>query len=574
MKRRERTGVRRVALVVVLILTGLHLVQSVDAASPQAARGHGGAVASAERASSEVGLEILRAGGNAVDAAVATALALAVVHPQAGNLGGGGFAVVRMDGQLTSLDFREVAPAAATREMYLDTEGRPVHDASIIGPLAAGVPGSPVGLYELHHRFGALPWPRVVEPARLLAADGFLVTTRLHDSLTEERESLERFPETARVWLREGRLPAVGSRMRLPALAATLGAYATQGPRALTAGPIAEAIERASDAHGGLLQVSDLQSYEAVWRQPLEFEAFGWKMAAMDLPAAGGIIVAQNLRLLESLGWGEMPRFGADRAHLLAEVWRRSYADRFLLGDPRSAEVDSHSLLAPEWLAYRRSTIEMAKASLSADIARFPESPPAESPDTTHVAVADAAGNLVALTTTLNDTFGCRLLVPEAGFLLNNEMDDFTAAPGHPNLFGLVQGDSNAVRPGHRMLSSMTPTVAWHGSEAIVLGGRGGSRIPTAVAQVLLNLLVDGDPLQSAVDRPRLHHQWLPDLLRAESDALSPETVEALEQRGHEIEIWTKDAKVNAVRVLADGTFEAAADPRGPGSAGVVDPIQ
>jgi gamma-glutamyltranspeptidase/glutathione hydrolase len=268
-----------------------------------------------------------------------------------------------------------------------------------------------------------------------------------------------------------------------------------------------------------------------------------------------------------------MPRFGADRAHLLAEVWRRSYADRFLMGDPRSSEADSQGLLAPEWLAFRRSTIQMDKTSLSADIARLPDSPPAESPDTTHVAVADAAGNLVTLTTTLNGTFGCRLLVPEAGFLLNNEMDDFAAAPGRPNMFGLVQGEANAVRPGHRMLSSMTPTLAWRGEEAVALGGRGGSRIPTAVAQVLLHLLVDGDPLQTAVDRPRLHHQWLPDILRAEADALSPETIQELSSRGHEVEIWTRDAKVNAVRYLEDGTFEAAADPRGPGSADVVAPI-
>ena len=563
---------RRSTSTVFLALGALLVAPATDGASFPAVRGHGGAVASAEPASTEVGLEILRAGGNAVDAAVATALALAVVHPQAGNLGGGGFAVVRMEGQLTSLDFREVAPAAATREMYLDAEGRPVKDASIIGPLAAGVPGSPVGLYELHQRFGTLAWPQVVRPARLLASDGFVVTTRLRESLAKEQETLERFSETAAVWLPDGRPPAVGSRMRLPALAATLEAYAKKGPRALTEGPIAEAIERASEAHGGLLRVSDLESYKAVWRRPLEFSAFGWEMAAMDLPASGGIIVAQTLDLLESLGWSEKPRFGADRAHLLAEVWRRSYADRFLMGDPRSSEADSQGLLAPEWLAFRRSTIQMDKASLSADIARLPDSPPAESPDTTHVAVADAAGNLVTLTTTLNDTFGCRLLVPEAGFLLNNEMDDFAAAPGRPNMFGLVQGEANAVRPGHRMLSSMTPTLAWRREEAVALGGRGGSRIPTAVAQVLLHLLVDGDPLQTAVDRPRLHHQWLPDVLRAEADALSPETIEELSSRGHEVDIWTKDAKVNAVRTFEDGTFEAAADPRGPGSAGVVDP--
>jgi gamma-glutamyltranspeptidase/glutathione hydrolase len=435
------------------------------------------------------------------------------------------------------------------------------------------VPGSPTGLFELHQRFGDLPWSQVVRPARLLAGDGFIVTSRLHRSLSSERESLERFPETVRVWLPEGRPPAVGSRMRLPALATTLEAYAEAGPRALTSGPVARAIERASDAHGGLLKASDLASYRAVWRQPLTFDAFGWKLASMDLPSSGGIILAQTVALLESLGWRQMPRFGADRAHLLAEVWRRSFADRFLMGDPVTSEADSRRLLALDWLGCRRSTIRMDRASLSADVARWPESLPHESSDTTHVAVADRSGNLVALTTTLNDTFGCRLLVPEAGFFLNNEMDDFTVAPGRPNLYGLVQGEANAVRPGNRMLSSMTPTLVWRRSEAVVLGGRGGSRIPTAVAQVLLHLLVDGDPLQTAVDRPRLHHQWLPDILRAEADALSPETIQELSSRGHEVEIWTRDAKVNAVRYLEDGTFEAAADPRGPGSADVVAPI-
>jgi len=562
------------ALAILTALGALHQIQVIDAASFPAASGRGGAVASGESASTEVGLETLRAGGNAVDAAVATALALAVVHPEAGNLGGGGFAVVRMEGQLASLDFREAAPATASRDMYLDAEGLPVDDASRVGPLAAGVPGSPAGLFELHQRFGDLPWSQVVTPARLLAAEGFTITRRLHRSLSSERENLARFPETARVWLPEGRPPAVGSRMRLPALAAALEAYAESGPRALTSGPIARAIERVSKTHGGLLKVSDLESYRAVWRRPLTFDAFGWSMASMDLPSSGGIILAQMVELLDSLDWRQMPRFGADRAHLLAEVWRRSFADRFLMGDPATSQADSQSLLEPEWLAYRRSTIQMDRASLSADIARWPESLPPESSDTTHVAVADAAGNLVALTTTLNDTFGCRLLVPEAGFFLNNEMDDFAVAPGRPNLYGLVQGEANAVRAGSRMLSSMTPTLVWRGSEAVVLGGRGGSRIPTAVAQVLLHLLVDGDPLQTAVDRPRLHHQWLPDILRAEADALSPETVQELSNRGHTVEIWTRDAKVNAVRVLEDGSFEAAADPRGPGFAGVVEPIR
>jgi gamma-glutamyltranspeptidase/glutathione hydrolase len=564
---------RRLTLTFILVFGTVLTTRVIDGASAPAVRGHGGAVASAERAATEVGLEILAAGGNVVDAAVATALALAVVHPQAGTLGGGGFAVVRVDDQLASLDFRETAPTGASQDMYLDAAGRPAEDASLVGPLAAGVPGSPTGLYELHQRFGELPWAEVVAPAHRLAAEGFIVTTRLHRALSSEKKLLERFPETASVWLPGGQPPAVGSRLRLQALATTLAAYGESGPPALTSGSVARAVERASDTHGGLLTASDLESYRAVWRRPLVFGGFGWRVASMDLPSSGGIILAQTVELLESLGWQELPRFGADRAHLLAEVWRRSFADRFLMGDPATSQADSEALLAPEWLSYRRSTIQPQRASPSADIARWPERVTAESSETTQVSVADAAGNLVALTTTLNGTFGCGLLVPEAGFFLNNEMDDFAVAPGHPNLYGLVQGEANAVRPGRRMLSSMMPTLAWTESQALALGGRGGSRIPTAMAQVLLNLMVDGDPLQTAIDRPRLHHQWLPDALWAEADALSPETIGELSSRGHEVKIWTKDAKINAVRILDDGIFEAAADPRGPGAAGVVDRI-
>jgi gamma-glutamyltranspeptidase/glutathione hydrolase len=559
---------------VLLVALGLVTLQgATHAASFPATQGRGGAVAAGERAATEAGIEILRSGGNAVDAAVATALALAVVQPDAGNLGGGGFAVVKMGKELASLDFRETAPRAARRDMYLDSDGRPDDDASRQGPLAAGVPGTPTGLHTLHRRFGSLPWRDVVEPAYRLAADGFIVSRRLQQSVAGSRERLEQYPETAAVWLPGGEPPQAGSRMRLPALAATLKSYAEQGPTALTSGPAAQAIERVSKKYGGILRVSDLTGYRPVWRQPLTFEAFGWRFASMDLPASGGIILAQALSLLESLDWRSYPRFGAVRAHLLAEVWRRSFADRYLLGDPVTTLADSKTLLDPDWLALRRSTIRAGRASPSAEVVRSPQPTLRESSDTTHLSVVDGAGNLVALTTTLNDAYGCGLLVPELGFFLNDEMDDFATAPGHPNMYGLVQGEANAVGPGKRMLSSMAPTLGFRGSESVVLGARGGGRIPTAVLQVLLNLLEDGDPLQTAVDRPRLHHQWLPDLLRTEPDALSPETRETLEEWGHEIEVWDRTAKVHAVRRLADGRFEAAADPRGPGAAGVVDPL-
>jgi gamma-glutamyltranspeptidase / glutathione hydrolase len=580
-----------------------------------AAAERGGAVASGHRLATAAGLAVLRDGGNAVDAAVTTALALAVVYPEAGNLGGGGFAVVRMRGDdVKALDFRETAPAAARRGMYLDARGRPRPGASTIGPLAAGVPGSPSGLYELHRALGRLPWARVVAPAVLLSRDGFEVDAHLHERLAGEalRRLLGRFPESAAVWLPGGRPLAAGERLRLPALAATLERYAAHGPPAVTSGPAAEAVAAASRRQGGVLTAADLAAYRPVWRPPLRFAAFGWQFATMPLPSAGGIALGQTLAMLERLGWSALPRSGADRAHLLVEVFRRVFADRSLLGDPAASRATPADLLDPRWIAARAAGIDPARATPSAALAPWPG--PAAAADlggeTTHLSAVDAEGNAVALTTTLNGLFGCGLFVPEIGFL-NNEMDDFST--GGPAL--LSRGEPNGVAPGKRMLSSMTPTIAWRGddkqgepsgecrtaalavrrprlatggaaadqqgeprsatggaaAELIALGARGSLRIPTHLAQVLLAVLVDGDALQPAIDRPRLHQQGLPDRLEAEPGALSPEAALELARRGHRIAIVTRPddtARVTAVRRLAGGGFEAAVDPRGAAALG------
>ncbi len=554
----------------------------LEAASFPAVRGAGGAVVSPEASSTQVGLEILRRGGNAVDAAVATALAMAVVHPEAGNLGGGGFAVVRIGDELATLDFRETAPAGASRDMYLDPDGEPRSGASWVGPLASGVPGSPAGLHELHRRFGILPWEQMVAPAAALARDGFPVTRRLHAALAGSRDHLSTFPESAAVWLPDGAPPPVGGQMRLPELAATLEAYAKRGPQAIQSGEVARAITAASSRHGGILTVEDLAGYRPVWREPLRFEAFGWQFAAMGLPSSGGFLVGGALQLLERLGFANRAPRGADRAHLLAEVWRRVFADRVLLGDPGSTEASPLALLAGARLARLAGVVEPTRATPSDQIdggayaelverhGRF--GPIREAAETNHLAVADDLGNLVALTTTLNGSFGCGLLVPGAGFFLNNEMDDFSTAPGRPNYFGLIQGPANEIRPGHRMLSSMSPTLAWRDEEAIVIGGRGGSKIPTAVTQALLGVLLGELELQQAINEPRIHHQWLPDRILYERDALAPETREALRARGHELGTSSGLARVHAVRRLPDGRFEAAGDPRGPAVGGVVNP--
>lgn len=564
-------------LVLALTTLGWVLGVPLGAASRPPVQGTGGAVASDEKLATEAGLEVLARGGNAADAIVATALALVVVEPEAGNLGGGGLAVVKFGDEVTYLDFRETAPAAAHRATYLDEAGEPIPEASLVGPLAAGVPGSPSGLFELHERYGKLPWKEVVEPARALAAEGFAVSRRLAHGLAYKKEILARFEETAATWLPGGEPIAAGAHLRLPDLAATLKDYAERGPEAITRGPRAAAIETTSKKYGGVLTAADLASYRPVWREPVRFEAFGWQVASADLPSSGGILVGATAALLDRLGWQDQPRFGAGRAHLIAEAWRRSFADRFLMGDPAAAKAGARELLAAAWLDQRASSVS-ERASSSSDVGPWGggvgTTVDSGSTDTTHLSAADPDGNMVALTTTLNGLFGCAVYVPEAGFFLNNEMDDFATAPGKPNLYGLIQGEANEVGAGKRMLSSMSPTVAWRDGEAVALGGRGGSRIPTATLQALLAFWLDGDSLQAALDRPRVHHQWLPDQIFAEPDALSPETRAELESRGHQVQVVQSLAQVHAVRWTEGGQVEAAVDPRGGGgTAGVVQPL-
>lgn len=550
------------ALLLIVLSSGVGL------AAPQPTVGAaGGAVASAAPAATAAGLEILQAGGNATDAAVATALALAVVHPIAGNLGGGGFAIARMGSDVAALDFRETAPAAARPAMFLGPDGKPVAERSLVGPLAAGVPGSPVGLYELHRRYGRLPWRRVVTPAIHLALRGFKVTERLHGEIEGSRALLSRFPETAAVWLPHGRVPAIGTLVRLPRLAAALQAYAEGGPRALTRGKAAAAVEALARKYGGIVTAADLASYRAVWRVPVRFRLAGWEVASMPLPSSGGIILGQTAGLLERLGWAALAPGSVERDHLLVETWRRAFADRVLLGDPATTRAGEGDLLAGGWLDRRAAGIDRLHATPSHDVA--PWSPPVrqELPQTTHLSVVDAEGNAVAITTTLNGEFGCGALVPRLQILLNNEMDDFAAAPGSPNLYGLVQGEANAVGAGKRMLSSMSPTVAWRGGDVIALGSPGGSRIPTVTIQVLLALLVDGDSLRTAVEAPRIHHQWLPDEVLAERGALPPPRHGEMVKRGHVVRWVERLGEVHAVRRGETGVLEAAADPRGPGSA-------
>lgn len=525
-------------------------------------------VVSSDARATAAGLAAMADGGNAIDAAVTAALVLAVVFPEAGNLGGGGFALLRTGGELAALDFREVAPAAATREMFLDARGEPIPSASLDGPLAAAVPGSPAGYHELHRRFGRLPWRRVVAPAERLARDGFALSARSAQSLAEGRDRLAAFAESAAVWFPGGVPLGAGDRVVLGDLAATLAEYAERGPAALSSGRVAAAIEAASRRHGGVLTAADLAAYRPVWRQPLRFTSHGWSFAAMPLPSSGGAIVAETLALLEAAGWRAAPRDSADRHHLLIEALRRAFADRFLLGDPATTRATPERLLAPGWIAARLAGLDRRRATPSAAIAPGP--PPLEGGETTNLVAADADGGLVVLTTTLNELHGCALWVPGAGYFLNDEMDDFATAPGRANLFGLIQGEASAVEPGRRPLSSMAPTLLWRGDEVIAAGGRGGPRIPSALLQAVANLW-DGDTAAAAVARPRLHHQWLPDRVEVEAGALAAAVETELRARGHELVAATRLPKVNLAHRTADGALTLGADPRAAESAATLE---
>ncbi len=576
------TGSLRSAPALLLALA-LLLPQTVQGASTPAPIGAGGAVSSGDPLATKAGIEILRSGGNAVDAAVATALALAVVYPEAGNLGGGGFAMVKKGDKVSTLDFREMAPAAARRDMYLNPKGDPVENASLVGPLAAGVPGSPAGLFELHRKMGKLPWKRVVEPARKLAAEGFRVDRHLNELLDTEtsRKLFEPFPETKKVWLPGGKPPALGTVLRLPELAATLARYAEHGPEGISTGPVAAALEAASRKYGGVLTAADLAAYKPVWREPVVVDAYGWKIASMPLPSSGGIILGQTVGMLERLDWAKLPRFGAERAHLLTEVFRRAYADRFLLGDPSTTRADRgaaprpglagaagerhppaprHAVQGDRTLAGlgRRGrgggSGRRDHAPLGGGRGRHDRGPHHHAQRPLRLRPVRPRGRL------LPQQRDGRLL-DRAG-----PAQPLWPDPGGGQRRRTRQADALVHDPDDRLEGSLKE------EEAIALGGRGGSRIPTNSIQVLLNMIADGDGLQAALDRPRLHHQWFPDQLEAEPDAFSPETRAELEKRGHHVYISNATAKVHAVAVRSDGRFEAASDPRGTGLGAVVRP--
>ena len=532
------------------------------ASPPPPVTGQRAMVVSEHPLSSEVGAEILRRGGNAIDAAVAVGFAQAVVNPRAGNIGGGGFLVYRTaDGQAFTLDYRETAPAAATRNMYLDSAGN-LTDRSVIGALAAGVPGSVAGLYEMHRRFGRLPWRDLVAPAIALAR-GHVVDSARSRVIDRNREGLERFPTSAAIFLPGGNPPAPGDTLRQSDLARTLERVAERGADGFYHGQTADLIVAEMRRGGGIITAEDLANYRAQWRDPIQSTYRGWRIIAMPPASSGGVTLTEILNILEGY---RLPAFGSAKLlHLETEAMRRAFTDRNrYLGDPAFVQMPLDRLTSKAYAAELRRGIRRNRATPSAEMPNV-----AEGTETTHYSIVDPDGNAVAITTTINGNFGCKLVVGGAGFMLNNEMDDFAAKPGSPNMFGLVQGEANAIQPGKRMLSAMTPTIVLNpeGRLELVVGAPGGPTIITAVFHVISNVIDHKMSLADAVYAPRIHHQGLPDSLAWEPNGIAPAQRRKLEAMGHALNVRPGYiALINAIRVTPNG-LEGVSDPRTAGGA-------
>jgi gamma-glutamyltranspeptidase / glutathione hydrolase len=515
---------------------------------------------------SDVGVDVLRRGGNAVDAAVAVAFALAVVHPVAGNIGGGGFMVLRThDGTVGALDFRETAPAGATHDMYVDAAGIAT-TSSLTGHRSVAVPGSVAGLFEAHRKFGRLTWRELLAPAITLARDGYLLDGSRSHVIEREAERLGRFPASRAQFLVGGAAPPPGTRFVQPELARTLQLIADSGAEVFYRGSIADLIVREMVRGGGLITRDDLARYAVRWRDPIVITYRGYTIYTMPPPSAGGVTLAEILNVME--GYAPVPPFGSSALmHVQTEAMRRAYTDRnALLGDPDFVQMPLERLLSKQYAASLRADIDPHRATPAPPVTTGRS----EGPETTHFSIVDQDGSTVSCTTTLNNDFGSAVTVTGAGFLLNDEMDDFTSAPGRPNLFGLVQGEANAIAPGKRMLSAMTPSIVLDSAARVVLvlGSPGGSRITTAVYQVLSDVIDQGMPLADAVAAPRLHHQAQPDTVYLERNGFEQAAIDSLETMGHKVSVWNYKTEVNAIARTAAGWIGVADPRRGGGAAG------
>ena len=527
-----------------LIAIGLAFVlplsspEAAFAASPAPVEGRHGMVVTAQHLASEIGVDVLKKGGNAVDAAVAVGYALAVAYPNAGNIGGGGFMTIRFkDGRSTFLDFRERAPLAATKTMYLDKDGNPVKGASLDGYLAVGVPGSVAGFETARAKYGTLSRQDLMAPAIALAKDGFLLDQGDAATFARGAERLAKDPEAAKIFLKADGSPyRSGERLMQPDLAATLTAISDNGPDGFYKGQAAEAIAAASQKGGGILSKDDFAQYKVRELKPVTCSYRGYEIISSPPPSSGGVIICEILNVLEGYPLGYLGAGSADTVHVMAEAMRYAYVDRnSALGDPDFVDNPISKLLDKGYAAEIRARIDPYRAGVSKDL--MPEGF-GEHMETTHYSIIDDEGNAVAVTYTLNGSFGAGVVAPGTGVLLNNEMDDFTQKPGVPNLYGLVQGEANAIQPKKTPLSSMSPTVvAKDGKPFMVIGSPGGSRIITITLEAIVNVIDHGMDIQEAIDAPRIHHQWLPDTLSIEPHGLSPDTLKMLAGMGYHLDL-------------------------------------
>lgn len=576
---RNRVSVRRwsaalLGLAVLLAACGRPAATPSHPATPPAAaipvRAPHGMVASASEIASRIGMEVLRSGGNAVDAAVATGFALAVTYPAAGNIGGGGFMVIRFpDGTATTIDFRETAPLASHPEMFLDEEGEYSFDRHHFSHLAVGVPGTVAGFALAHERYGTADWAALVQPAVDLAAEGFVVPPGLARSLASILPEFERYPASVAAYSKGGVPYEAGDTMRLPDLARTLERIRDHGRDGFYRGETARLIAEEMRRGGGIMTEEDLARYEAKEREPVRGTYRGYEVIGMPPPSSGGVALIQMLNILEGYDLSAMGHLSAEHVHHMAEAMRRAYRDRArYLADPDFEEVPVAWLTSKEYAAELRATIRPDRATPSSveDVAHA-----YESPETTHYSVVDANGMAVSVTYTLEYSYGSRIVVPGAGFLLNNEMGDFNAAPGLTTETGLIGTEPNLARPGKRMLSSMSPTIlARDGRLVAVVGSPGGRTIINTVLGVITNVIDFGMNIQEAVNAPRMHHQWLPDRISLEEDALDPATVATLEAMGHEVQMSGRRGAAHSIMIdPLTGERLGAADPRDPDSGAV-----